>query len=148
MMVGDNPAVTRGVPVTVDWETLCEYQLGLEEYEDVRPPRRFKMELKMESLDRVRLLKRLGFARSEIMQGSKEAGFVRDRRQRTRKSMNFAGLHEVLERMARAVLNATIRRSSKKREKQLLEQCRCMFMDESITRTNLSSRSLGLDYDD
>jgi hypothetical protein len=147
--VGDNPAVTRGVPITIGWEHFCDYQLRVDKFEEVRPPRRQNCELKLKSLERVRLLKREGSSGCEIQEGINDANLAQNRRQRTRQWMHLSPLEEFFERIQRSFLNATTHRAAKRRERALLKECRrcrcrkvVYFKDDSVyTATTDGSRT-------
>ena len=118
--VGDNPATVRGIPLTIGWEYERSYTLDVEDFEWVRPVRRSKTELKTESLDRLRMLKAMGYSREELQQHTREVNRARERRQRTRQRLHVAPLEEVVERTMRALQNATIRRRRKQTERNFL----------------------------
>ena len=130
--IGDSPAVTRGVPLTIDWDHTCEYELGLEDFEDVRPTRRLPLQLKMGALDRVKLVKRMGYGHLDIKEGIKAANVGRSRRQRTKELLHFAQVQEMLERIKRASLNATVRRYQKRKERSWIDKHRIHMLDESV----------------
>jgi hypothetical protein len=135
--------VTRGVPITIGWEHVCEYQLGVDKFEEVRPRRRSNFELKIKSLDRVRLLKREGYSRLEIKEGTKDANVTRNGRQRTRQLIHLSHIQELFERIQRAFINATSRRAAKRQERALLKEYQVYFKDDSIyTATTDGSRTL------
>ena len=130
--IGDSPAVSRGVPLTIDWDHTCEYELGLEEFEVVRPTRRLPLEFKMGSLDRVKLLKKMGYGHLDIKEGMKAANVGRSRRQRTRELLHFEQVQEMLERIKRASLNATVRRYQKRKERSWIDKHRTYMQDKSV----------------
>jgi hypothetical protein len=49
MIMGISPSTSDGCPLEIDWEELGRYSLDLEQYEELRPPRRIKDELAMPS---------------------------------------------------------------------------------------------------
>jgi hypothetical protein len=136
IQIGDNPSVTRGVPITIGWDHCSSYTLNLDDFELVRPARRLKLQLKMESLDRIRMLKAMGYSRQDIQQEVRKVNADRGRRQRTRETSNLARVEEFLERVRRAVLNATVRRRQKRRERELLAN----YVSKDDTVTTLSTR--------
>ena len=136
IIVGDNPAVTRGVPIQIGWEYMPQYQLSLDEYERFREGRRrLKFELQLESLDRVRMLKASGYSVDEIRKGIRLANVGRMQRQRTRELLHFTPIQESWERFKRSVLNVTIRYSQKRQERALLNQ----YRSTSSSSSSLSS---------
>lgn len=75
--IGDNPSVTRGAPLTIDWTPMNHLEYNLEQYEEVRPPRRSAPELVTSALTRQTLLQQNGFSDKEIRQVSNEVNHAR-----------------------------------------------------------------------
>lgn len=124
---GDNPAVTVGCPVTIDWQHDGEVTLPIDEYEEARSSSpRSMIELRRPAKLRDDMLRGLGFSRGEIQRSTKLATIARNRRKRTEETMQLAPLQELLERAKRGALNVTVRRVSKQREKDILNQ----FVDQ------------------
>ena len=117
---GDNPAVTKGVAITMDWDHDSVRTVPLEEYEDGRPFPRSLRQLKMTSFQRADRLRAMGYSRSEIQEWVQRVDRLRKQRMRTTKNLALAPMEEFLEAIRRAALNATIRRSAKRKEKQFL----------------------------
>lgn len=120
IIAGDNPSVTIGVPITIAWTPVETRRCTVDDYEERRQSPRSMVELRMPSSYRVDLLQRLGFTRDEILLGTKAANITRNRRRRTSETMTLAPAQEAFERMKRAVMNATVRRMAKKRERRIL----------------------------
>jgi hypothetical protein len=120
--LGDNPAVSAGVPITIEWEHQCEYELNVQDYEAARPPRRNKFQMRIGPLDRTLILKSSGYSRQEIKARIKETDIARHQRQRTGELLLLAPLQESLERIQKAAANATIRRAAKRQERALLAE--------------------------
>jgi hypothetical protein len=137
IQIGDNPSVTRGVPITIGWDHCSSYKLNLDDFELVRPARRLKLQLKMESLDRIRMLKAMGYSRQDIQQEVRKVNVDRGRRLRTRETLNLAHMEEFFERIRRALLNATVRRRQKRRERELLVD----YVSKDDTVKTVSTRS-------
>ncbi len=127
--VGDNPSSTRGVPLTVDWKHNREYTLQVNDFEDVRPTiRRSVGELQTQSLDRLRMLKAMGWSGTELREHAQGVDRARQLRLQTRQRVLHYGwlerFDEGLERIGRGVGNVTVRRNYKQWERQWLEQFR------------------------
>jgi hypothetical protein len=121
---GDNPAVTMGVPLTIDWTPLEKVSCELDKYELDRPqPPRTMIELRMPMLRRYHLLQKLQFSRNEINHHAKQATLARNNRKRTDATMHLEPMQERFERWWRALANATWNRSKKQQEKQWLQHC-------------------------
>lgn len=66
VILGCNPAVTKGPPLTIGWETLSTSIQSVNEYERNRPLRRSPMFLKLSQTERRSLLKERGFTSEEF----------------------------------------------------------------------------------
>jgi hypothetical protein len=120
IIVGDNPGVSIGVPLTIDWVHDGEFTSSVDEYETYRPPSRSMVELKIPRTMRESVLRRLDFSRRDIQEGARSANIGRHRRKRTLETMHLAPWEEFLQRVRRATMNATVRRAAKQREKEWL----------------------------
>jgi hypothetical protein len=119
-MMGDSPASARGVPITIGWNPTQEYSnIPIDEYEYLRPVRREKDELKMESLDRVRILKQegVGYSRGDIQEGIQQVDKERRKRQQTRNWTCLAPLEEATETIQRFVLHSILFRSNHQQQR-------------------------------
>jgi hypothetical protein len=119
LCIGDNPSPNRGVPISISWNHIAERVLTIDENE--AKPKRQGDDLKISSLDRVRLLKEAGFSGRAIQVASKEIDVHRQHRQQTNKNLKWAELHESFDRGKNAILNATTKRAAKKRERKMLQ---------------------------
>lgn len=90
LCLGDNPSVSRGVPISIDWDYDKERSYEINKYECDRFARRRKSEeLKLPSLQRIQLLKNLGYSRSELNEQAKNIERVRQKRFSTRRKVEF-----------------------------------------------------------
>jgi hypothetical protein len=88
LCLGDNPSVSRGVPISLDWHYDDIRSFELDSYElDRSDSRRGSEELKLPSLQRIQLLKRLGYSRGEINEQTKEVQLAKQKRFLTRRSV-------------------------------------------------------------
>jgi len=117
---GDNPGGFYGVPLAISWIPESSSKISVDDYEGSRPPRRALNGLKMPNQLRIDKLKKYGFSRQEIEEATRKANIERSRRRRTVETLRLQHLEESIEKFKRALLNATIRRGIKKRERQLL----------------------------
>lgn len=85
---GDNPAVSRGVPLSLDWDYDPETSQDINQFEDDREGyRRVKDDLKLPSLQRVQILKHSGYSRGDINERVKEVEKAKDERISTRRKL-------------------------------------------------------------
>lgn len=122
IIVGDNPSIMTGTPVTIDWEPVEEATFDFQDYEDTRAhPPRSMVELRMPAKHRDTILKNQGFSLADRNRGRKMANLVKNRRKRTDETVHLAKVLETLEEWKRATKNATWGRRTKQKERQLLK---------------------------
>jgi len=88
LCLGDNPAVARGAPVALDWTYKKESKYcSIEDFEesDHSCSARLRLSLKLPSLERLHLLKDLGYSRKEIKEATDRAQLVQKQRFQTRR---------------------------------------------------------------
>lgn len=122
--LGDNPSVMIGAALTIDWQAQSEAALSLDDYEASRPERRRSEELRIPSFVREEMLRTSGYSRLDIQKGVKTVNIARNRRKRTNETYRLHKAQEAAERLVRGTLNATVRRTKKKQEKELIEHFR------------------------
>jgi len=65
--LGDNPACSRGPPISLDWDYTVGEWISLDEYEAKRNPRRTRRELFMSTSTRRRIVScELGYTKQEV----------------------------------------------------------------------------------
>jgi hypothetical protein len=146
MRVGDNPAVSKGVPITIDWTHDGEVTVSIDDYEHSRAgtPPRCMLELRIPPKMRTDILKQLGNSAADMMVGTKVANVIRFQRRRTVEALQTAPMEEALEKYRRAILNATIMRGRKRREREYLFIYKTTInesKEQSSVRTDAGSSS-------
>jgi hypothetical protein len=115
IQIGDSPASARGVPITIGWEYYVSCQgATIDAYEEHRPERRMQYQLRMESLQRIHILKELApeeYSQVEIKKVIQQVDHSRLRRRRTIARLQYAPIEEFWETLCRNVLRSTIRRA-------------------------------------
>eukprot|EP00980_Cylindrotheca_fusiformis_P017996 scaffold5745_cov79-Cylindrotheca_fusiformis.AAC.1 len=137
IIIGDNPSVMMGVPITIDWEVLEELIVSVDEYEASKPTPRTMVELRIPSNHRDAMLKQLGFSLADRNRGRKAANIAKYRRKRTSDTEQLASTVEAMERLKRATLNATLFRKRKNQERAFLQP----YRQQSGTTTTTTKAS-------
>ncbi|CAJ1960139.1 unnamed protein product [Cylindrotheca closterium] len=150
LCMGDNPGCLRGVPISMDWKHTEEISLGLDEYEECRgepsetiaipPHKRFEM------LQRTKL-----YTRCEIMKTLQKVEADRERR---KASSRDSEKEEYIEGLKRGILNKTLRRKKKQKERELLlpylspqNSVKKSGLRRSLSTSSTSCESTSLDDD-
>lgn len=81
--LGDNPAVTRGAPLTIDWDPLCHVEYPMEDYEKARSPRRSGNVRALSFKERELILERCGITGKEIRKVLASVNNARAQRHKT-----------------------------------------------------------------
>jgi hypothetical protein len=89
LILGDNPAVSVGPPLSIGWEAVASVILDLDAYETSRPPRQDSSDLVVPRAMRVDWLREEGCARSEMARVENEIKVIKKHRLR-----NAPGLWE------------------------------------------------------
>ena len=110
IIVGDNPSVSYGTPITIDWKSVSSSEYTIEDFEQIRSKEECwlrhstKEELKIGPARREKLLLNLGFPRSERLKGTKTANIISSRRRSTVRNLHRSCLEEKLESIWRKIL--------------------------------------------
>jgi hypothetical protein len=100
--VGDNPAVTYGTPISLDWVYEELIPLDLEQYEATRGRRRTLRQLMMNYYDRRNLLcNKYGYSEAELDAAEKQVNTIRRSRSLTRALLPASRVQELVYSAAR-----------------------------------------------
>jgi len=143
IIVGDNPGGIKGTPMTIAWEAVETLTVPLDQYEDCRAPHRRPMaEMRMKAAHRENVLRNLGFSRTDLQFGAKQATIVRNRRRLTNASTSTDARDEQLEKMRRKVFNVVTLGSRKRKEKAYLKK---HVYDVANRTLSASCHNIGVD---
>lgn len=114
--LGDNPSVSYGPPIALDWDyTECE-PLELDLYEGARPPRRKPRQLMLNYYARKNILcYRFGVSEDDLKAAEVEANRTKRSRALTRAMLPASKLEEVVEAAARKTKKAMGRKKLERR---------------------------------
>ena len=117
IIVGCNPAVSSGVPLSIDWDRISQTIMSIQEYEIIREPDRVEDSsmLKKDSSDRYFMLTSLGYSYKELRQAEKEVDIIRKLRQESFEDFENDRYHDDrndVESQARGSTNTTTSTSS------------------------------------
>jgi hypothetical protein len=76
MILGDNPAVSAGLPVQIDWEPMSSFTRSLDEYERDKGPPRSMFQLKMGQMRRENMLKQYGLERADYLRALQQVALI------------------------------------------------------------------------
>ena len=117
-ILGDNPSVSIGCPLSLGWDYASEFVAALDDYESTKPEARHPSELRLTSSEREVRLKSFGFSRMEILEGTKVAMVTRQQRMKTIETLQLAKFQELIENANRKIFKA----GRKRKEKELLRR--------------------------
>jgi hypothetical protein len=68
LILGDNPAVTAGPPLAIDWDAHATETISVDDFETQRPPKKPLEDLKMPVLDRKIYIRDLLYTREQVQE--------------------------------------------------------------------------------
>jgi hypothetical protein len=99
---GDNPSVSCGTPITLDWDYEEMESVCIDTWEEIHPPRRSLRQLVLSYYQRHNLLTwQYGLSEDELRQAKKEANKIRSKREMTRACLPVMMVECVLESAGR-----------------------------------------------
>lgn len=124
VVCGDNPSVSTGPPVQLDWASVDLYSCAIEDFEHQREGnRRIQSQMRIPEYVRKKTLVTFGNSKEDIEDCTKQATITRKQRISTMASLETSIPHieENFERVTRALLKP-FRRKEKQAERQLWEK--------------------------
>lgn len=119
--IGDNPSVSGGPPITIDWEPQDEQVEDIDEYESHRPTRRHSAEMAVPKILREDIIRNAGVSPRDLTKCTRDVNISRRQRRRTLETLSNAQMDETIERTKRGLRNA-FRKSTKKKEKEMIQR--------------------------
>jgi hypothetical protein len=97
IILGDNPAVTAGAPVTMDWTPQNESSFSITAYEQCKPKRRRRRRLLISVSNRAILLLAAGYSIDDIADASINAQQIKFGRQESMQNQNWDRVNMFME---------------------------------------------------
>jgi len=122
--VGDNPAVSLGVPVSMGWKVISEEITTVDEYDAsvVHPTGLGERDLAIPCKEREEMVRRAGFTTEDIRNSVREVNSTKIQRENTIDTLQNASQEEFMEKIKKGVWNATFCRKSKLKERAMLQK--------------------------
>ncbi|KAL3924348.1 MAG: hypothetical protein SGILL_001100 [Bacillariaceae sp.] len=116
MILGDNPSVSNGVPVSIGWDHQDEVTCDIQEYESSRSERRERTQLLLPSSIRAQLAMESGSSRRDLQGAQRRVNIHRGQRQRTLERSKLVKVEEAMENTWKVLSG------KKKKEKAFLQK--------------------------
>lgn len=148
MIIGDNPSVSDGCPVTIDWEPIGISLASLDEFENVRRnTRRHYSDIIMDKSARYDILVSSGHDSTDIFKAQRSSKSMRNERMlnsfHSRVNSRQVEMEEKIQMLSRAFVNAVTNRKKKERRylnsNLRLAQEQRRVMDELVKERDASA---------
>ena len=103
MIPGDNPSVSRGVPLSLDWQHFWEGTFLVDTYESVKTEPRHHLEMRVPAEVRAKILRDSGSNWKEIQSSIRAANITRRDRLNTLRRLPSQNFDEKLEKLGRGL---------------------------------------------
>lgn len=96
MILGDNPAVSRGPSVTIDWIPFSRSIVNVDLHVRMTPePRRKPVQMAMPLYHREFLLRQTGYTRNELLEATKQTNIIKAQRSATVRKLQMQSVEEL-----------------------------------------------------
>ena len=112
---GENPGVSCGVPLTLDWEHDFEDKFDLDEFESNKTQKRRQVEMKIPASKRADMLRKNGFGWVDIQKSIKQANISRHKRKKTLEKLER---QEKFRNGIKKIFHVSEKKSAKKKSAQ------------------------------
>ena len=103
MIPGDNPSVSRGVPLSLDWQHFWEGSFPVDTYESVKTEPRHHLEMRVPAEVRAKILRDSGSNWKEIQSSIRAANITRRDRLNTLRRLPSQNFDEKVEKLGRGI---------------------------------------------
>lgn len=121
MIVGDNPSVSSGPPLALDWEFFNETTLSVDVYEESKPVPRNGREMIVPRVRREQIFRDAGYTYNQLIKLTKPVNIARLQRRKTYASIGLSPWLEVYEKATRKAVNVISLGKKKREEKAFLK---------------------------
>jgi hypothetical protein len=123
IVLGDNPSVSKGAPISIDWQHFRQDNSDIDKYEEARQvARRSKTQMRIPYDVRYDILERAGEHDKTVDDVVKEMDEIRKRRGSIARQPEWQVNIEVKKEIARRWLKNLLKRSEKKKEKEIIKK--------------------------
>lgn len=123
IVLGDNPSVSKGAPISIDWHHFCQDTSDLDKYEEARQnARRSKAQMRIPYSVRYDILERAGELDKTVDDVVKEMDDIRKRRRSIAHQRGWQANMEDKKETAGRWLKNILKRSEKKEEKDFIKK--------------------------
>jgi len=123
IVLGDNPSVSKGAPISIDWQHFRQDNSDIDKYEEARQDaRRSKTQMRIPYGVRYDILENAGEHDKTVDDVVKEMDEIRKRRGLIARQPEWQVNIEVKKEMARRWLKNVLKRSEKKKEKEIIKK--------------------------
>lgn len=112
MIMGDNPAVSAGVPVCLAWKAFESATCTIDVYECTKPKTRSWPQMLLPASLRGDILHSAGYSRHELLTASLQAGKIRENRLKSANELSARVQHWIQSVKSRADSKARVKASS------------------------------------
>eukprot|EP00978_Attheya_sp_CCMP212_P031248 scaffold117482_cov46-Attheya_sp.AAC.1 len=103
--LGDNPAVSSGPSLSIDWDfdPSLVANMSINEYETKRPPRRRELEMVMTREEREEIVRNSGATKQQIAEHVRQNIKIKNQRRQTVNNLSVSNVEEAVEKARRKV---------------------------------------------
>jgi hypothetical protein len=143
IIIGDNPSVMKGVPITIDWIPTACVCLDLDAYEDQKE-RRHINQIIMNAADREELLMNghRKYNRSALLRAQRQASIDRNNRRLTNQAKRWDSVHERMETISHTLQRLLGVRQSKQSERAFFE----LYRGAATSTVTKGARKVATEY--
>lgn len=147
--LGNNPAVSRGPPLTIDWEPMTHLEFDFGQFHDLKLPSRGQAEMFLPNSIREKILKEAGYSRREVLRMVKDVNVSRLKRKKTIANLKFQRFEYGIENMRRRFKGILSKEKNLQWEPESINSSgvEVNFSEEKMTESEIGSSIEGDNID-